>query len=537
MTTTDQTPEPESLSPSSGAGIPPVALFQGYDTFTSSGRSTAVSGDSMSAGAEAKTYYEVCYDVSSLRKALDVSASASASFGFGSVDAKSRFIQSLNVTNTSVTIVVYTNVVSSSRALTNVRLAVDPPDDIDAFCRVYGDSYLGHVVTGAEYAAAYVFYSESIEQQRVIEGTLNARGIGSGGSLSVSLQASLSEVSKQVSTRKTLKQFMSGFKHPDFPDADGIIRKALTFGSQRPDDPAVIRYSVDGYERVPGMPAAFSSVVATRSLYNGIGAQNGLSDDYAQLHATSNSIAAIQTVHQTYRYTNDTALSQRQATIREDIGLLDLLFSEMAAAPSRTYQRPPLEGLTFGDPSLNVVLRREGRWGSDTGQPFQQVDERSVSESLVLSRFSAAGGSWVDRITFAYSTPQGTVAEYTQGGPRGVPSAIMVLQTQERVTEISGTFGGWVNSIAIGTSMGNSFRWPPTPEAVPGTFSWKEKPGETVFLGFAGRSGGALDQLTIVTATFQPARWAQPLRARQAVAAESAAVLPDAPPSSPRLTA
>jgi jacalin-like lectin domain-containing protein len=509
----------ESSLQSASGGTPPVALFQGYNTFTSAGRSTAVEGDSRSGGANAQTFYEVCYDISSLRRALNVSASVSASFGFGSVDAKSSFVESLNITNTSVTIVVYTNVISESLTQTNVRLAVDRPGDIEAFCRVYGDSYIGQIVTGAEYAAAYVFYSESIEQQRSLTATLKANGIGASGSLSGTLQASLNEVQKQVSTRKALRQFMSGFKNPVFPDADGIIRAALSFGAKTPDSPAVIRYDAVGYESVPEMPASFSSVVATRDLHTGIGAQNGLVDDYAQLGASSNSIVAIKAVYQTYGYVADTTLTERGTRINDDIARLDALFRAMATAPTATYTRPPLPGLDFGEPSLFVIVGRQGPFGGHTGNPFQQVDERSVAEKSVLSRFSAAGGSWLDRITFQYSAAQGTV-EYTQGGSRGVPSEVMILQSAERVTEISGTYGGYVNSIELVTSFGNRFRsWPPTPQAAPHTFSWKAQPGATVFLGFAGRSGGYLDQLSIVTATFQPARWSAPLQRQQIVAA------------------
>jgi hypothetical protein len=519
-------PGAESASASSSR-IPPVALFQGFDTFTSAGLSTTVEGESQSGGAFAQTYYQVCHDVSSLRRALNVSGSVSASFGFGSVDAKSSFVDSLNITNTSITIVVYTNIVSSAQTKTNVRFIDGPPADIRAFCRSYGDSYVAQIVTGAEYAAAYVFYSESIEQRREITATLNAKGISTGGSLTASLQTTLTEVRSQVSTRKALRQFMSGFRNPVFPDEQGIITTALNFGSRTPDAPAVISYDTEGYERVPAMPMVpFSPVVATRTLYNGIGAQNGLAADYAQLSANRNSVAAIKTVHGTYGYTGDTALADGERTIRGDIALLDLLFDEMSVDPTKTYTRPALEGFKLGEPSLNVILRLEGPYGGHTGVPFRQVNESSVAESSVLASFSAAGGGWMDRITFAYRSAQGT-AEYRQGGHKGVPSPVLLLQTSERVIMISGTYGGYVNSIRIVTSLGNTFAWPPTPQAAPSTFSWKAQ-GSTVFLGFAGRSGGYLDQLSLVTATFQPARWAPSLHDTKRVDVETFVMTPEA---------
>jgi hypothetical protein len=531
--------EEESTSPESAAAasssIPPVALFQGFDTFTSSGRSMAVEGERRSGGSFAQTYYQVCHDVSSLRKALNVSGSVSASFGFGSVDAKSSFVDSLNITNTSITIVVYTNIVSSSETQTNVRFIDGPPSDIRAFCRAYGDSYVGQIITGAEYAAAYVFYSESIEQRREITATLTANGISTGGSLTASLQTSLTQVSSRVSTRKALRQFMSGFKNPVFPDADGIIKEALAFGSKTPDAPAVISYQVTGYEPVPGMPRApFAPVMATRALYNGIGSQNGLAGDYAQLSVNRNSLAAIRTVYRTYGYTGDTALADGDRAIRGDIALLDLLFHEMSDDPTKTYTRPALEGLKLGQPSLNVILRLDGPYGGHTGVPFRQVNEGSVGGSSVLASFSAAGGGWLDRITFAYSSAPGT--EYKQGGNTGVPSPVFLLQTNERVATISGTFGGYVNSIRIVTSFGNTFAWPPTPQAAPGAFSWKAE-GTTVFLGFAGRSGGYLDQLSLVTVTFQPARWNPSVHDKNVVDAETFVLTPETPSPEAQISA
>lgn len=525
--TTENNPAPESESVSISGNIPVVKLFQGFDTFMNSARSTVVDGDSGDGGAVAKMYYEVCKDISSLRRALHVSGSASASFGFGSVDAKSSFVESLSVSNTSVTIVVYSSIITSSCTQTNVRLLGNPPSDLQVFFEKYGDSYVGQLVEGAEYAATYVFYSESVEQQREITAALNARGIGSSGSISLAMQASLKEVQQQVSTRKALRQFMSGFREPDWPDADGIIKHALEFGLRKPDAPTVVSYEVIGYERVPNMPS-FSSVVATRALFEGIGSQNGLADDFVQLSATNNAISAINAVHRTYGYTGDTTLAERRATIRGDIALLDALFHEMAADPTKTYARPVLEGLAFGEPSVNAILRTVGQWGGHTGNPFRQVDERSVSESSVLAKFQARGGAWLNQIMCEYRSAHGT-REHIQGSNTNAPlSPVMMLQQSppERVVEVSGTYGGYVNSIKIVTSSNsdNPFTWPPKPVAAPHTFSWTAQ-GTTVFLGFAGRAGGYLDQLSIVTATFHPARWSD--SNKKVVAAETFVVTPE----------
>jgi len=164
----------------------PVAidLFQGYDSLSSSGRTAAaVTGDRHPAGATSETYYRVCTDIETLQSSLNISASASASFGFGSVDAKTSYMRNLKVTTNSVTVVVYTNIVTGSESARNPKLTISPPGDLNDFFLIYGDSYVKSVVKGGEYYATYVFYAESNEEQEHVTASLSAHGIVAGGIL------------------------------------------------------------------------------------------------------------------------------------------------------------------------------------------------------------------------------------------------------------------------------------------------------------------------------------------------------------------
>lgn len=495
------------------ADTPPAALFQGFDTFTSAGRATAVEGKS-APGAEASTYYKVCTTIDSLQSALDVSGSVSASFGFGTVDAKAQFIKSLSVTNTSVTIVVYTSVIASSLKQTDVWLKKDVPlKDLKVFCLAYGDSYLSEIVTGAEYAAAYVCYSESIEQKQDVLATLTASGISGNGSLDIDLQTKLATALSGISTGKSLKQFMSGIRNPDFPDASGIIDYALKFGKKTADAPAVIHYGVTGYEHVPGMPDTFASTVRpTRDLYNGIRSQEGLADSYARLQALKNSCAAIGKAYQIYGY-KDEQLTSREKTIVADIKTLDILFHEMDGDPTRTYHAPTLDGLGFGTPSVNVLLKYVGPYGGPGGGPFHDVAEGSVGAACRLSKIEVRGGLWIDYLKPSYLFADGSEFSPKRGGDGGNNVSELILQKNERVTSVSGTYntqhkGGadYVFSLTIGTSNGRQWSCPAKPDNANHSFSWTASDG-AVFLGFEGRSGAFLDQVTIVTATLKPTQW------------------------------
>lgn len=102
MATTELTQTPATATP-------PTTLFQGYDIFTNSGMSTAVEGTSASLGGVTRCNYYICTNYSEVQQALDISASVSAMCDFGTVDAKTQFAQSLNITTYIISIVAYTD--------------------------------------------------------------------------------------------------------------------------------------------------------------------------------------------------------------------------------------------------------------------------------------------------------------------------------------------------------------------------------------------------------------------------------------------
>lgn len=495
--------------------IQPIVLFQGYDTFTNEGRSITVTGTFQDSGATASLSYQVCFNFASLQQALQVSSSVNASFGFGDMGGKAEFIQKLGITNTTVTIVVYTNS-AKSQTVTNVTLIGDPPSDINEFYQEFGDSFVANLVTGGEYGAVYVFYAETIDQQNEISATLSANGISTSGTLDAELQTSIIQVQQQISTRQEFNSFLNGYSNlaalggNQAKQANQAIQFAMNLGSIPPDDPIVISYGVEGYEHVQGMPASFSSVVKTRNLYNGFGQQDGLADKYAQLSAVLNAISALQDIYAVYGYTGDVTLTQNAATIQADIRQLGVLFQAMATDPTQTYTAPVLPGLTLGTPSLNVTIDfvppfGEPEFGGPGGSPFNHVAPGSVSNSLRLTSFSVRGGAWVDQIAGTYVSDAGPLS-FLQGGFGGVPSLPISLEDNERVASVAGQYGVFVAALTLTTTNNRVFPlWPPAGDG--GTpFSWSAQ-GTTAFLGFAGRSGLFLDQLQIVTATFSEAQW------------------------------
>src|SRR4051794_31112531 len=99
-----------------------VALFQGYDSITGSGKQSAVTGEGKPSGADSTSYCSICKTATELAKSLQIDVSVSASYaGLGSMDSKTSFFSSLNVTTYSISIVIYARKVVGSTTRTDVR--------------------------------------------------------------------------------------------------------------------------------------------------------------------------------------------------------------------------------------------------------------------------------------------------------------------------------------------------------------------------------------------------------------------------------
>jgi hypothetical protein len=121
--------------------VAPVALFQGYDTFTASARNTAASGSHSTVGGAAKVKYSVCQSTSDVANALHISAEMSASTIFGSVDAKTDYVQSLKLSETCVVVTVYANAVTGTKTVTDAVVKDGVTfADLNDWYGTYGDA-------------------------------------------------------------------------------------------------------------------------------------------------------------------------------------------------------------------------------------------------------------------------------------------------------------------------------------------------------------------------------------------------------------
>jgi hypothetical protein len=493
------------------AASAPVALLQGYDSVIGAGLATAIQGPPPTkVDARSDVTYTGCESIETLSRALRVDQSLSVGFGpFGGVDQKMTFIRNLDVTTTSVSIVVYARHVTGKHVLTDYSLKpnIPPPagdEELKRFFYSYGDSFLTSVTNGGEYYAVYTFYTQTKTEQTSLVGELKAKGIWSTGNVDASLQLKLDQFIKSTTTRYRLEQTVTGIANPKLPDAAQIITYAIDFPSKPIDTPVVIGFETLGYERVPGIQN-FQPIVKNRTYFTGFLRDDaGLTKDLVKLQQLVNQADWIKSVYRFYGDYADEELNRVTALARADIDAIDDQIEAFEADPIQTFTRPNLQALGFGTPVLAYDVSKSQSWGGGGGGPFDDVDPRTALQKKTwLSAIQLRTGAVVDRLIAVYENEDHERRLIEHGGSGGTLSSELKFLEGEFVVNVTGRAAKLVDRLNFRTNKGHEVGG----GGGGGTpFVWDIHKGMFV-LGFAGRSGTRLDQLAIVYAGFKPATW------------------------------
>ncbi|QMU71466.1 hypothetical protein [Streptacidiphilus sp. P02-A3a] len=511
----------------------PSTILQGFDSFSAAARSTAVQGNVRTVGARTTVAYYTCKSTEQLATNLRVSGEVNASFLFGSGDAKSKYVQSLNITETSVVVAVYADVVTGSAQATDVSWAPKtvPPTaaTLNDFYQGYGDSYVSTLTTGAEYIATYVLYSQSTEQQQEIVASLTASGIGESGTVSGSLETAVSQAASSSKVETAFNQTLIGITGLPLPSQDDLAAFALSFDTRTPDAPEIISFETTGYEHVPGSTSGvFDPILASRELLLGDTTGTGLVGAADVVSQLDNQIARIQEVYACYGYTGDAKLAQRAGQVADDRQALGSVLAELRKDPTRTPLLPTLPSLRYGTPAVDVAVTVGGEFGTPGNQPFQDLDylavlQRTQLTALSFGEYTPANlpvALW-DSLTAVYLTPDGSPRTVAHG--EGAPSPTWQLQPGEFVSGYTYTLtsdGGLLGQLTLTTQRGGvqlqTLTWPQAlPSAAPSDSALGYTvPAGSVAVGFAGtlatdQSPVAIGTFGLQLATFTPARWQQ----------------------------
>ncbi len=142
----------------------PSRLLQGYNLVTRAAKATALDdkGSASATSPISASTINVCYGYTSVAQVLQIEASASLGFaGIGGGSARHSFFNSLNITKTSLTVLVHAKYedrteFSDSPILLEEAKAT-ATKSIATFVAEYGDCYVSSITLGAEYIAAFVF--------------------------------------------------------------------------------------------------------------------------------------------------------------------------------------------------------------------------------------------------------------------------------------------------------------------------------------------------------------------------------------------
>ena len=361
---------------SAGAGDAPGKLFRGYDGIANGMlNESAVTGGSEQSGGRTIVKIKVCESVSELAQALEIDASLSVSYLKAvNVTAKMNFMKKLNATARSVSIVVYASHEAGTWTAKEVKLAqgvAAPTSDDEAadFVATYGDSYVSAATQGGEYYAVYTFHTETQDEQKDLTASLKAKGVYTGVSAELNVQAKLSDFLKTTSTTWTFDQEITGLAGPTPPSQDGLIQYALRFPTLTLDAPVTTGFKVSGYEGVLGIGRSkFAKIVVNRDHFLG---RNGLLPAYARLNGVHDQIARLKRIYARYNYTGDSGLLAYEAQVNDDLDAIEDQITAYRANPAGTFRKPQLPSLAKGEPVLDYTTHQPVSFGGEGGVPFE----------------------------------------------------------------------------------------------------------------------------------------------------------------------
>lgn len=485
---------------------PPTALLQGYDSFMGQMRNTAASATTNSSGGITTNVISLCTDTEQVINAINVSAQVSAGFANASFSAAASFAQSLDITSTSVVLIVSTFTAKTTQA-TSAGLAVVPPADLQRFFDFYGDSYVNSICTGGQYYAAFIFDSVNSEEQQTITADLNgSTGIGK---LNASLSAKIEETATKTGVSIRMDQQVLGVSNPSLPalDVDAIVAYALAFPTLNIDAPVVFGFELTGYEHLPGLTYDFGALVANRSLL-------GISfvDAAVALTMLSGQVGAIQSMYNSYHYNGDSILNRNAGVVAQDIADFATLVQKIESDVDSVNTPPPLRSLTFGTPLANFALNGDtipigdGTFFNDVSIPG--VLQGAKPAAITLLAANAGPNTQVFGISTTYTDGN----TYTHGGFGTVHATEgpMTIQPDDAIASMSVWSLPLVLGIEIqtanGLSVGGVFPPPPFPSHVSTTTA------PPMIIGFTGYDlGPFLSTFSPVTITLAPAVWVNAL--------------------------
>ena len=438
------------------------------------------------------------------------------------LEAKTAFFDSLRSTNFSISIVVRARRVSEALVLTQPRLltglAVPVGEtDLERFVGLHGDEYVSMVQVGGECLGVYTFYAHSREQAKEVTNAFGA-GIGIGGiGVSPHLISQIQKVSRSSGMNASFHSPVLGLKNHSPLTSDTLIEFASSFSALSLDDPKVLTLETTGYEQVPELVVAFSSVTANRRLFTGNEIQDGLLRDQQRLLELLHQNDWVGGTYDTYGIARPKELVSSRKQIEADLKSIKVVMSGYLLHPTAPVKVPDMPALEAGSPEPNVKVIDGDTMGGNGGDAFTYADRATAIRTRKrLAEVGLRTGSRVDQIRLTYERKGDALAgadsrTEEHGGSGGTEAGQLQLEAGDSNRRIEWETGTQIDKIFLNSAGrrigGGGDAGIMRPDL--------EVPEDRVLLGFSGRIGGRggnqeVVSLTPVFAVFGPIKW-QPL--------------------------
>ncbi|MCO5548249.1 hypothetical protein L7F22_001706 [Adiantum nelumboides] len=507
-------------------------LFQGFSKVNGLAMpNSAVTGSSTTTGATAFVQYTVCKGEQEVMNAVGLEQSLGISSLNVSINQKLQFVQSLQVSITSIVILIRARRSLGLSTVTNtaLRSGVTAPgtdEELQRFFRSYGDCFISEMEQGGEYIASFTFYSMSKEQQLEVSTEIAASGMGLWGSVNASVSGVIEQVIKETNVRVEFNQYISGIQRPSLPTSEDCIDFALSFPSMDLDAPVIISFNSSGYEIIPEMTATeFRRIAHNREMLIGGSANDSTNfrGILLRVQALNNAIAQIMQIHAFYRIATeqlDPGLASVQRQADADERTLQAMIGSYFDDPLGHITIPnvnELSSLDHGTPVLSIRTTAVGETlGAPGRDPFNDVGDPMafVQQFTQITSIAFYSGWYIDNLSVTYSRGMESITGSTTFNHgrvgHGTLQPILNVPRGYHVTSMSTAYWprgvppleGLKLKITDGRSVsGGSFN----SGTVQNTYN--TPPRHSFMLGFQGRKGWFVDQLQLIYGIFHPSTW------------------------------
>jgi hypothetical protein len=540
--------------------LPVSTLGVGYNSFLGSGLPNSALNSSacvsVNQGAQNEAIIKICASRQSLAETLSKTTGFSIGvLGFKLSHSKTT-TKTIQVTDTDVSVVLISRVVTSSPVYTQCALSPTLANlSAEQFLIEYGDSFVCATVNGGLYVAVFVFQCDSSAVQETVQKTLSVSASIKSASLNASLSSDLSNAQSSKGVNLTCYQQVIGSSSFTLPnitgnvktDAENLVQAASSFSAKDIDTPCVLSFMTMGYETLLPSSAlsSFQPIVTNRQTY-----QLQVAPTLTQLYGVWAEILTISQVYTTYNYNGDVNMDFTDAENNSGLVIsaingfnswLDsVIASPLEVVPLSSSLNPPL-ALTVGSPSLNYSVtvapcnslnNISAIWGGVNSSPFQDIcagqaffnsnpgfngsnpanntpTPIALKDLPTIASIELHSGYYIDQLTTTYSYTAG-VQSFSHGGGGGGPSFSLNLRAGEFISSVGGTYGDYINQLSFTTTMGQTYTYPLSPQNTGGKISWTAAENQ-VLLGFQGSSGKYLNQLQLILLNLNPSIWSKPL--------------------------